>query len=158
MAMIYEDVNYANAKEQIRIFWTVTIPPKCRRITNTITKNILRAFDLKLRCRLDVSNIPALEETAKEHEERSSRMLERGGLSIGEYRETNGFEVDPDDPWKDKRVMTSNLVPLDDFFMPPPEEDFEEEEDDEGAPPDTAGPGFVGDDVQGEERGNVPSV
>ena len=127
MAGIYEYANYANAKEQIRIFWKVTLPPKCNRIARTLTRNIIRPYDSKLWCKFDLSDITALEETVKEREERLSRMLERGGLTLGEYRQGMGMPVTNDDPWKDKKVMSTNLIPLDDFFAPPPEEGTGEE-------------------------------
>ncbi len=151
MAGIYEFANYANAKEQIRIFWTVTIPPKCKRIAKTITRSILKPYNKNMWCEFDLTNIAALEETAKEHEERLSRMLERGGISLGEYRKGNGFKIDEKDEFKDKRVMSQNLIPLDDFFMPPVDAEFEEEEN-ETAPMDTMNPGLPGETEQGDEK------
>lgn len=149
MAGIFEYANYANAKEQIRIFWKVTIPPKCKRIANTINRAIIRPYNEEYFCKFDLSDITALEETVKEREERLSRMLERGGLTLGEYRQNLGIENDEKDEYKNKRVISANLVPLDDFFMP--ELAPGEGEEEPGAPPQTAGPGFPGEEVRGEE-------
>ena len=152
LANIYETANYATVKEQVRIFWRVTLPPKCQRIANTITRSILKPYDDKLWCRFDLSDISALEETVKEREERLSRMLERGGLSLGQYRQLMGLRVEPDDPFKDKRVISANLIPLDDFFAGGGTE-IEPKEPGAGGPPQTAGPGFPGEEVKGPERG-----
>ncbi|MHA1169613.1 MAG: phage portal protein, partial [Candidatus Hodarchaeales archaeon] len=123
LANVYDAVNYATAKEQVRIFWKVTLPPKCGRIANTITRTILKPYDKDLWCRFDMSDISALEETVKEREERLSRMLERGGITLGEYRHRMGFKVDTNDEYKDKRVISANLTPIDEFFMSMPEEE-----------------------------------
>lgn len=124
MAGIYEYANYANAKEQIRIFWTTTLPPKCKRIQNAIYRNIIRPYDPDLYVEFDMRFVPALEETIKEREERLSRMIERGGMTIGEYARELGHPMDVEDEKKfgKKRMIAANLVPLDDAFMQLPEE------------------------------------
>ncbi len=146
LANIYEGASY---KEQIRVFWRVTLPPKCNRIANTIDRDILRKYDKSLWCRFNLSDISALEETVKEREERLSRLLERGGLSLGQYRQLMGLRVEPDDPYKDKRVISANMIPLEDFFGSPPKE---VPEPGTTGPPQTAGPGFPGEELHGEER------
>ena len=128
MAGIYEYANYANAKEQIRIFWTTTLPPKCRKIERTIQKNIIIPYNKVTKkeyyCRFDMDIIPALEETVKEREERLSRMLERGGITIGDYATALGYPMTGEDKktFGDKRVLAANLVSLDDAFTELPEE------------------------------------
>ena len=47
MVGLFEYANYANSKEQIKIFHTVTIPPKLRRIEATIDMQLLRPADSK---------------------------------------------------------------------------------------------------------------
>jgi len=153
LAGLFDDVNYATSKEQVRIFWRVTLPPKCNRLAQTITRNILRPYDEELWCKFDLSDITALEETVKEREERLSRMLERGGISLGEYRQKMGFKIDPKDKFIDQKVMSANLIPLEDFFAPP----RDEEEGGplipgEGGPPQTGPRGFPGETEEGEER------
>jgi HK97 family phage portal protein len=149
LANLYEYANYANVKEQIRIFWRVTLPPKCTRITNTITRTILKPYDNDLWCRFDLSDISALEETVKEREERLSRMLERGGITLGQYRQFMGMRVDPSDPFKDKRVISANLLPLEDFFAGPP---VGGEEPGTGKPVDSSGPGYPGESFPTQEN------
>lgn len=138
MAGIYEYANYANSKEQIHIFWTTTIPPKCRRIASTINRAILQPYDEKLWCKFDLDIIPALEETPKEKEERLSRMLERGGITIGRYAAELGYKEDFEQ--QDKRVIASNLIPLEDAFAPPVEE--EPFQPGEGGFPEETSPAF----------------
>jgi len=77
-------------------------------------------------------------------------MLERGGISLGQYRQLMGMRVEPNDPFKDKRVISANLLPLEDFFAG---EQEEKPEPGTTGPPQTAGPGFPGEEVRGEERG-----
>ena len=119
MAGIYEYANYANAKEQIKIFWTTTLPPKCKRIENAIYRNVIRPYDKDLYCRFDMDFVPALEETIKEKEERLSRQLERGGITLGEYARALGHPMEGTDEkeFGSKRVIASNLIPLEDAFM-----------------------------------------
>jgi phage portal protein BeeE len=148
LANLYEYANYANVKEQIRIFWKVTLPPKCLRISDVITRSILKPYDKDLWCKFDMSDISALEETVKEREERLSRMLERGGLSLGEYRQKLGYKIDSKDKFNDKRVISANLVPLDDFFMAGPKPGEEEESEPTGNL-QTAPPVLPGEQVGG---------
>jgi len=122
LAGIYESINYASAKEQIKVFYSVIIPPKLSTIAKAITRSIVRPYNAKYWVEFDDSVIKALEESPKEHEERLSRALERGGITIGEYRAGLGYKVDKKDPHKDKRVITANLLNLDDFFAAIPQE------------------------------------
>ena len=47
---LFEYANYASSKEQLKIFWTVTVPPKCRMIAANITRSILKPFNNNLWC------------------------------------------------------------------------------------------------------------
>jgi len=159
LACMFDDVNYSTAKEQVRIFWRVTLPPKVSRIAGTITRSILRPYDKKLWCKFDMSDISALEETVKEREERLSRMFERAGITLGEYRHRMGFKVEKDDPYQKMRFITANLLPLDAVLAPPVDEGEGGELLPEngqpapgtGGPPPTSPRGFPGDDLEGEE-------
>ena len=151
MAGVYDMTNASQSiSEQIRIFWKVNIPPKCRRIAGTINRSIIRPYDKNYWCKFNLSDITALEETVKEREERLSRMLERGGITIGQYGAFMGMKMDENDPLKDKRVITANLIPFDESFFASPLEETEKPE----GPPQTGPPVFPNEDVSREERGN----
>ena len=121
MAGIFEFANYANSREQLNIFWTVTMPPKLNRIAEVITKFILRPYNPDLWCQFEVTNIPSLEEGPKEKTERLAKLLDRGAITIGQYAEANGFPMEDNDPIKGKRIMSTQYVPTDDFFFAEPE-------------------------------------
>ena len=127
MAGIYDSGGNSSVdpKEQISIFWDSTIPPKAMRIANSLNRDIIQPSFPDVWCEFDMSVIKVLEESPKEHEERLSRILERGGITFQEYREGLGYEVDEKDPWKDKRILSANFVNMDDFFLGLPEDGTE---------------------------------
>jgi HK97 family phage portal protein len=122
LAGLYESVNYASSKEQIKVFWSAIIPPKLKTISNALNRGIVKPHNNKYWCEFDDSVIKALEESPKEHEERLSRSLERGGITLGEYRTGLGYKVKANDPFKDKRLISANLIDLETFFAALPDE------------------------------------
>ncbi len=119
---LFEYANYANTKEQLKIFFTVTLPPKFRMIEDMITRRILKPYDSSLRCRFDLRNIPALEEDSKEHTDRVIVEFSNGLVKRKEARKALGYEDDPEDPNADKYMVSSQLIPLEDAFATMPGE------------------------------------
>jgi len=83
---ILEYANYANLKEQRRIFWEDTIVPELKSITNILNEKFIRTFDPNLFCKFSLSNVEAL----KEDENKKSMIAERLSrtiMTINEVRE-----------------------------------------------------------------------
>jgi len=128
---LFEFANYANSREQIKIFHTVTLPPKEDRIAKTITRRILRPYKADHWCKFDTSDIPALREDGKDQTERLSQEYDRGIITLGEFREQRGYGRTDDDVVNDTRVMIQSLVPFDEAGALPEEGGgFEEPEED----------------------------
>ncbi len=115
MVGLFEYANYANSREQIKIFHTVTIPPKLRRIEASIDMQLLRPYDKEMWCQFDTSDIPALREDSKEQSERLSGEFDRGIISIEEYRKAKQYAKIDDKDGADfgkARFITSAMMPL----------------------------------------------
>ena len=110
---LFEFANYANSREQIKIFHTVTLPPKEDRIAKTITRRILKPYREDHWCKFNVSDIPALREDSKEQTERLSGEYDRGIITVGEFREQRGYGKTGDEDVDNMRVMTQSLIPFD---------------------------------------------
>ena len=111
---IFEYANYANSKEQIKIFWTITMPPKATRISQMITRDILKPYHPEYYCEFDFRNIPALEENAKDLRDGVAKLHGQGLLSFGQAIEALGYEAPDDGELARKRVIASGFVNLDD--------------------------------------------
>ena len=115
MAGLTDGINYANAKEQKKVFFTQTIPPKAKMIARVITRTILKPYDPELEFQFDLVNIAALEEDTKEKADRINSLVDRGLLTLGQARAELGIEVEKNDPYKNVRIVAGNYVLLDDI-------------------------------------------
>jgi HK97 family phage portal protein len=113
---LFEFANYANSKEQIKIFWTVFMPPMATMLSETITRTILRPFDRNLWCRFNMDNIPALAEDVGDMSTRLQGEFDRGWINTNKARELMGYGQDPNDKFGDRYVVNQNYVPKEDIF------------------------------------------
>ena len=160
LVSLFEYANYANTKEQLKIFHTVTLPPKFNLMSETITRTILRPFDATLRCRYNTKDIPALEEDKKEKTERVIMEFSNGLIKRSEARQALGYEDDVEDENADEYMVSSQLVPVKDVFTPPPSEEpiieepvIEPEEIDEESEKGGRGSGNYGHGGRSGSRG-----
>jgi HK97 family phage portal protein len=125
MVGLFEYANYANSREQIKIYHTVTMPPKRRRIENRINRDLVKPFDSNLTFRFKTDNILALEEDPKDREERLKARFDRGIINRNEYRAEIGKDkIDEKvDPGANKYVMTSGYMTTEDIFTQVPDEE-----------------------------------
>jgi HK97 family phage portal protein len=107
---IFEYANYANSREQLKIFWRDTIVPLLRRIENTITHQLLQQFDKGLWCQFDLSSIEALKADLNELSQGLVRLVQFGILTINEAREMIGR--DNPVPWGDEWWGPPTYLPL----------------------------------------------
>lgn len=112
---LYEFANYANSREQIRIYYTVTVPAKTKRIEGTYNRSLIRPSDQEMWSKYDLSDIPALEEDSGEKTIRLNSMLDRGIITRNEEREALNLGKS-DDPNADKFIIMNSYIPLDDLF------------------------------------------
>ena len=107
---IYEYANYANAREQTKIFWRETIIPLLRLIEETLNTQFFPKVNPQLWCAYDLSQVEALKENIAEVANSLGNLVDRGIITINEARETLGFQ-DPL-PWGDAWWGNLNIVPI----------------------------------------------
>jgi HK97 family phage portal protein len=107
---IYEYANYANAREQTKIFWRETIIPLLRLIEETLNTQFFPKVNPQLWCAYDLSQVEALKENIAEVANSLGNLVDRGIITINEARETLGFQ----DPlsWGDAWWGNLNIVPI----------------------------------------------
>jgi HK97 family phage portal protein len=125
---LFEFANYANTKEQLKIFYLGTLPPKANKIANALTYGVLKPYDKGLKCRFNFNDITLLQEDNKERTDRLNSLFDRGLITPDEYRQMLGWEPSGG---KHAKVffMSSSYVPVDDVLAPPPEENPEQNND-----------------------------
>jgi HK97 family phage portal protein len=107
---IFEYANYANSREQMKIFWRDTVVPLLRRIENTITHQLLQQFEKGLWCQFDLSSVEALKTDLNELSQALQRLVQFGILTINEAREIIGR--DNPVPWGDEWWGPPTYLPL----------------------------------------------
>jgi HK97 family phage portal protein len=107
---IYEYANYANAREQTKIFWRETIIPLLRLIEETLNTQFFPKVNPQLWCSYDLSQVEALKENIAEVANSLGNLVDRGIITINEAREVLGFQ----DPlsWGDAWWGNLNIVPI----------------------------------------------
>jgi len=131
LAGLFQYANYANSKEQLKIFWGSTLPPKIRMLSETITKRLIKLYNPNQWGKFNTSNIPALSESPEERGVRQGAEIDRGTLTRNEARIENGRgkfskEQDPNGD-ADKPIILQNYIPASDVFA-----SFDEESGEEG--------------------------
>ncbi len=119
---LFEFANYANTREQIKIFWKVAIPPKLRTLIGGINRGLLKVVDRALEIRFDTDHIAALDEDPKDRSDRLLALMEHGVYNRNEIRRELGEDNIDDtvDKNGDAYVIMSSLVPTEDVFNPVP--------------------------------------
>jgi HK97 family phage portal protein len=107
---IYEYANYANAREQTKIFWRETIIPLLRLIEETLNMQFFPKVNPQLWCAYDLSLVEALKENIAEVANSLGNLVDRGIITINEAREVLGFQ----DPlsWGNAWWGNINIVPI----------------------------------------------
>jgi len=97
----YEYANYANSREQTKIFWRDTILPLLRLIENTINNQLMLDFGSDYWVGFDLTQVPYLRENISDVSDALVRMVSAGIVTINEAREIIGKDepVDWGDVW-----------------------------------------------------------
>lgn len=116
---VFEHANYANAKEQKRIYWEDTLMPKLNALEFVLTRLIRRVFaDPTLTFKWKREEIKALKEDEKQRAEIDEIEVRSGIKSPNEIREDK--KLDPM-PGGDEPRISMNLVPLSDAELDVPD-------------------------------------
>lgn len=92
LAGIFEYANFANSKEQVKIFWQHTILPLQRIVLGAINRQLVANYWPELRVAADVSQITALQEDESERANRMANLKRSGVITPNEAREELGWE------------------------------------------------------------------
>ena len=109
MVGVFEYANYANSKEQRRIFWQDTMIPKLKKLEAVINSFLIMPYDENLVMEFDLSEVEALKEDEKSKAEVNGILTKNGIRTINEVREEMGLKkVDWGDTWN----APMNLIPI----------------------------------------------
>jgi len=108
---IFEYANYANSREQTKIFWRETVIPHLRLIEETLTEQLLqRHFSSSVYVAFQIQHVDAIKEHMGDVSDAVVRLVQSGILTINEARELLGF--DEPLPWGDTWWGNISIVPI----------------------------------------------
>lgn len=106
-----EHATLANASTFERIEWSRTLVPDLNLRAAEVREQYLPRFrGAPDYCAYDFSGVPALQEAASEAWAREAQALDRGAITINEWRAKQGM---PRVPWGDTPYMPVNKAPID---------------------------------------------
>lgn len=109
---------YQNVEEADRAFWADTMKPEAAFLAEEITEQLLPLFGgQNIIARFDLSGIDVLHEAESARWEREAGQLDRGAITINEWRDDRG--LDPV-PWGDVVWLPSTHMPIDSPEKPAP--------------------------------------
>jgi HK97 family phage portal protein len=101
----------ANTREFERILWENTLVPDAGLRSDEIQEQLLPRFRNRVdHCEFDFSAIAALQESATESWTREAQAIDRGAITINEWRKSKGM---PAVDWGDVPWMAVNKAPVD---------------------------------------------
>jgi HK97 family phage portal protein len=107
-----EHATLANASAFERLEWTRTLAPDVNLRAAEVREQYLPRFRGGVDwCEYDFTSVPALQESATEQWVREAQALDRGALTINEWRTSKGM---PPVAWGDRPYMPVNKAPLND--------------------------------------------
>jgi len=106
----YEYANYANAREQTKIFWRETVIPLLVMIAETVNAQYLSKLKSSVWCEFDFTAIPYTKERLDEVASSLRALVDSGILTINEAREVLGFNEPLE--WGDTWWGNLNTVPI----------------------------------------------
>jgi HK97 family phage portal protein len=109
-----ENATLANAREFERIEWTGALKPDAEFKAAEVREQYLPLFRGAQRgvpdyCEYDFTQVPALQESATESWTREAQALDRGAITINEWRKGKGM---PDVDWGNRPYMPVNKAPV----------------------------------------------
>ena len=112
-----ENLNYATAKEQIRVFWENTLIPKLLRLEDRINAFLLPKFGPNLKAEFDLSQVKALREDLVQKVEVANKMYSMGvPINVINQRLNLGL---PELPWGWDWYGPLNITQIGTGYTPP---------------------------------------
>lgn len=102
----------ANVREFEKIAWDMALKPDSQFMADEVAEQYLTKFGRRTaadHCEYDYSQIQALQESESAVWLRDAQALDRGAITINEWRRRNGL---PDVEWGDRPFMPVNKAPL----------------------------------------------
>lgn len=113
-----QNATLANVRDLQQIFWSHTLVPDAQFRAAEIEEQLLPMFrGAPNHCEFDFSKIPALQDSATETWTREAQALDRGTLTINEWRKSKGY---PDVEWGDAFWAPVNKTPVTSAEPPAP--------------------------------------
>lgn len=137
-----EHATLANAREFERIEWTGALKPDAEFKAAEIREQYLPLFKTFRAgpdyCEYDFTQVSALQESATESWTREAQALDRGAITINEWRKSHGY---PPVPWGDKPWLPVNKAPIENgqMVMPDKPDAQPDDETNPATPPDRSG-------------------
>jgi HK97 family phage portal protein len=123
---VLEYANYANMREQLRIFWQ-NLTPKLVGVRDTLNVQLVRRIDPRLELDFDLSGVEALQEDRNQKAARHTSLLMNGLRTRNEIRAEDG--LDPvDDSEGDTYYLPMSAIPVGSESSAPPAPDDGDEE------------------------------
>lgn len=120
----------ANVREFQRSFWEHTLVPEANLRAEEIKEQLLPMFrGGPNHCEFDFSKVPALQESASEAWGREAQAIDRGALTINEWRKSKGY---PEVAWGDAFWAPVNKTPVTDSEPRPTPSDVPAQETTDG--------------------------
>ena len=114
---------YSNFEQSVQAFWSLCMVPQAKAIADQLTEQLLPKFPGMADCvEFDLSEVAALQEAEDAKWTREQGQLERGAITINEWREAKGLKKVP---WGDVWWAAGTLQPVEDAeqeepVAPPP--------------------------------------
>jgi len=83
---IFRYANYANSREQMKMFWVNTILPLLRKVADKLNERLIPFMEKGAFCEFDTSEIQELQADQKEVAETVGGLVDRGIFTINEVR------------------------------------------------------------------------
>ena len=109
MVGVFKYANYANAKEQRKIFWIDTMIPKLKKLEAVLNSFIVKPYDESLIMEFDLSNVEALKEDDLVKAQVNEILTRAGVKTINEVREELGMG---NVVWGGTWNAPMNLIPI----------------------------------------------
>lgn len=111
-----EHATLANVRDLQRQFWEHTLVPDANLRAEEIKEQLFPMFrNGPTHCEFDYSKVPALQESASEAWTREAQAMDRGAITINEWRKGKGM---PDVQWGDAFWAPVNKAPVTDATAP----------------------------------------
>lgn len=109
MVGVFDEANYANAREQRRIFWVDGMIPRLRKIESVINERLAKPYDATIVVMHDLSGVEEIAEDEGRRAQTNTSNVSAGIMTINEVRMKMKL---PPVPWGDTWFAPFGLSPV----------------------------------------------